>query len=48
MARSLFMAEVSVGAVVGAKIGGHIFRAFMRPYYRRYIEGHPDEIKTAA
>lgn len=36
------------GAWVGAKIGAHTFRVFMRPYYKRYIEGHQDEIKAAA
>jgi hypothetical protein len=37
-----------VGVLVGSKIGKHIFFAFMRPYYRRYIEGHRDEISQAA
>ena len=37
-----------VGAIVGAKVGAHIFRGFMRPYYRRFIEGHQDEIRAAA
>jgi hypothetical protein len=38
----------AVGVVVGSKIGKHIFFVFMRPYYRRYIEGHRDEISQAA
>ena len=37
-----------VGALVGAKVGAQIFRVYMRPYYRRFIEGHQDEIKAAA
>jgi hypothetical protein len=36
-----------VGCLVGAKVGAHIFRVFMRPFYRRYIEGHQDDIKAA-
>lgn len=37
-----------VGGWVGAKVGAHTFRVFMRPYYKRYIEGHQDEIKPVA
>jgi hypothetical protein len=37
-----------VAGAVGSKIGIHIFFVIMRPYFRRYIEGHRDEISRAA
>lgn len=37
----------AVGGLVGSHFGMLVSYAFMRPYYRRYMEAHRDEIITA-
>ena len=43
---AIFCGGFLFGVIIGSNIGAHIFQIFMRPYYKRFIEEHQENISA--